>query len=100
MNCVPHTTECLILDDDELKAGPNQSTLEWRKAPVINIQTLFQTPKDKPEFPKAFQTYRSKQYETLYPLLPAKVGTTVTTLSISTCMIDSDDDYPYAPSTP
>ena len=95
MYYVPYTADYMFLDDDELE---NQATtLEWRKPVATNIQSLFQSPKEKPEFPKAFQTYRSKHYETLFPLLPARA---VTPLVLSTCIIDSDDDYPYAPPTP
>jgi hypothetical protein len=85
----------MFLDDDELDA---QLNTDWRREQVSIPQTLFQTPANTPAFPKAFHTYRSKQYETMYPMLPRKQA--VVALSISTCMIDSDDEYPYAPPTP
>ena len=73
----------MFLDDDELDAQ-----MSWRRGSGEAAQTLFQSPANGQGFPKAFHTYRSKQYETNYPPLPVRV------------IVDSDDDYPYAPRTP
>lgn len=60
----PPVQECMILDDAELNSLSHR--LQWRKKGTHDVQTLFHATKGKPEFPKAFQTYRSgvKQSET------------------------------------
>jgi hypothetical protein len=83
MYYLPYTQEYMFLDDDELDAQ-----MSWRRGSGEAAQTLFQSPANGQGFPKAFHTYRSKQYETNYPPLPVRV------------IVDSDDDYPYAPRTP
>lgn len=116
---------CKILDDADLEAAQR---LEWRRAMPTRMELLFQTPKGKPEFPKAFQTYRAglsgSGQPRADPNFPFQKGTrsrakqkrsvdasgslvplvsTITDISGGLAIyanFTEDDDPPYAPCTP
>jgi hypothetical protein len=74
MNGEATVTPCLILDDEELNSLKHR--IQWRQKGTQSVQALFNTTKGKPEFPKAFQTYKGALTQgvkpTSFPFVPKK----------------------------